>query len=302
MCQKLGIARASYYKWQKRKETKEELENHELAQLILEYDEKFHHILGYRRMTRWINKFNHKKYSKKRVKRIMDLLGVKSVIRRKKNKYKRSTAEVTAENILKRDFYASKPNEKWATDVTEFKIIGMKQKLYLSAIIDLYDRSIVSYVISQRNDNNLVFRTFEKAMKANPEATPLLHSDRGYQYTSRVFKKMLEDSKIIQSMSRVGRCIDNGPTEGFWGIIKAEMYYLNEFHTTEELKAAIENYIQFYNNERPQGRYCDQTPIEVRTAALTAVNEIQQYPIEVNKRIEKYYQSFETEQANIATE
>ena len=148
MCQVLGIARASYYKWQNRKETKEELENHELAQLILEYDERFYHILGYRRMTRWINKFNHKKYNKKRVKRIMDVLGVKSVIRRKKSKYTKSTAEVTAENILKRDFNASKPNEKWATDVTEFKIIGMKQKLYLSAIIDLYDRSIVSYIIS----------------------------------------------------------------------------------------------------------------------------------------------------------
>lgn len=185
--------------------------------------------------------------------------------------------------------------------MTEFKIIGLKQKLYLSAIIDLYDRSIVSYVISQRNDNNLVFRTFEKAMEANPGTPPLLHSDRGYQYTSRVFKKKLEDSKIIQSMSRVGRCIDNGPTEGFWGIIKAEMYYLNEFHTTEELKAAIKKYIKFYNNERPQGRYCDQTPIEVRTAALAAVNEVQQYPIEVNKRIERYYQSFETEQTNITT-
>lgn len=299
MCQVLGIARVSYYKWLNRKETKVELENQELAELILEYDDKFDHILGYRRMTRWINKFNHKKYSKKRVKRIMDLLGIKSVIRRKKSKYIKSTAEVTTENILKRDFNANKPNEKWATDVTEFKIIGMKQKLYLSAIIDLYDRSIVSYIISYRNDNNLVFRTFEKAMEANPGATPLLHSDRGYQYTSKIFKKMLEDSEIIQSMSRVGRCIDNGPIEGFWGIIKAEMYYLKEFHTTEELKASIKKYIAFYNNKRPQGRYCDQTPIEVRTAALAAVSDVKQYPIEENKRIEKYYQSFKMEQTNI---
>lgn len=112
---------------------------------------------------------------------------------------------------------------------------------------------------------------------------------------------MLEDSEIIQSMSRVGRCIDNGPIEGFWGIIKAEMYYLNEFHTTEELKASIKKYIAFYNDERPQGRYCDQTPMEVRTAALTAVNEVQQYPIKVNKRIEKYYQSFKLEKTSIAT-
>ena len=195
-------------------------------------------------MSRWINKFNHKKYNKKRVRRIMDVLGIKSVIRRKKSKYTKSKAEVTAENILKRDFNTSKPNEKWATDVTEFIIICMKQKLYLSAIIDLYDRSIVSYIISHRNDNNLVFRTFEKAMEANPGAMSLFHSDRGYQYTSSVFKKMLEN---------------------------AEMYYLNQFHTTEELKVSIEKYIEFYNYQRPQGRYCNQTPIEVRTATLTAM-------------------------------
>lgn len=301
MCKVLGIARASYYKWLNHKATKEEKENHELAQLILEYDEKYQHILGYRRMTRWINKYNHKNYSKNRVKRIMDLLGVKSVIRRKKSKYRKTNPEITAENLLKRDFSANEPNEKWATDVTEFKIIGMKQKIYLSAIIDLYDRSIVSYIISNRNDNNLVFRTFEKAMETNPGAKPLFHSDRGYQYTSKVFKTMLEDSDIIQSMSRVGRCIDNGPIEGFWGIIKAEMYYLNEFHNVDELKSSIKNYIRFYNYERLQGRYNNQTPMEVREEALLSIDDIKQYPIEENQRIKKYYQSLEAKQQNHAS-
>ena len=300
MCQVLNIARASYYKWLNRKDTKEEKENHELAQLIIEYDEKFNHILGYRRMTRWINKFNHKNYSKKRVKRIMDLLGIKSVIRRKRSKYKKSTAEVTAENILKRDFNASRPNEKWATDVTEFKIIGMRQKLYLSAIIDLYDRSIVSYIISNRNDNNLVFRTFEKAMEVNHGATPLLHSDRGFQYTNKVFKRMLEESGIIQSMSRVGRCIDNGPIEGFWGTVKAEMYYLHQFHTEGELIKSIQKYIEFYNHVRPQSRYQDQTPNEVRIAALKTEAEVKQYPIDENKRIQKYYHGLETKHVSNA--
>lgn len=183
MCKVLKIARASYYKWLNRKVTKEELENHEIAQLIQDYDERFNHILGYRRMTRWINKFNHKKYSKGRIRRIMMMLGITSIIRKKKPKYGKSTAEAEAENLLKRDFNASKPNEKWATDVTEFKIIGSKQKIYLSAIIDLYDRSIVAYIISKRNDNNLVFRTFEKAMEKNPEATPLFHSDYAEENT-----------------------------------------------------------------------------------------------------------------------
>lgn len=298
MCKVLKIARASYYKWLNRKETKEELENHEIAQLIQDYDERFNHILGYRRMTRWINKFNHKKYSKGRIRRIMMMLGIKSIIRKKKPKYGKSTAEAVAENLLKRDFNASKPNEKWATDVTEFKIIGSKQKHYLSAIIDLYDRSIVAYIISKRNDNNLVFRTFEKAMEKNPGATPLFHSDRGFQYTSKAFKHMLEKSCITQSMSRVGRCIDNGPIEGFWGIIKAEMYYLHKFHTENEIIQSIDEYIEFYNNVRPQGRYQDQTPNEVRETALRTNSEIKQYPIEENKRIQKYYQALEAKQAS----
>lgn len=292
MCEVLKISRASYYKWLNRKPTKEEIINEELAQIIIEYDERFNHILGYRRMTQWINHFNHTNYSENRIKRLMKLLGIKSVIRQKKNKYKKSTPEIEAENVLKRDFYATAPNEKWATDVTEFKIIGSSQKLYLSAIIDLYDRSIVSYQLSTRNNNKLVFDTFDKAIEANPGAKPVYHSDRGFQYTSKVFQTKLKDNEMIQSMSRVGCCIDNGPTEGFWGIIKSEMYYLNEFHEVKTLKKAIDDYIYFYNNERLQERYNNQTPIEVRTHALNS-EEIEQYPIAENKKIIKYYQNLE---------
>ncbi len=284
-----------------RKETKEELENHELAQLILEYDERFNHILGYRRMTRWINKLNSKHYNRKRVRRIMQMLGIKSVIRKKKNKYLKSTPEITAENLLQRNFYAHKPNEKWATDVTEFKIIGSKQKLYLSAIIDLYDRSIVSYVVSSKNNNDLVFDTYELAIKKNPGAKPILHSDRGFQYTSKVFQAKLKEANITQSMSRVGRCIDNGPTEGFWGIIKSEMYYLKKFYSYEELESAIDDYINFYNNERLQERFNDMTPAEVRYAALNTTDEPIQYPIKENKRIQNYYAQFNNSSTNYAT-
>ena len=279
-----------------RKETKEEIENNELAHLIIEYDERFNHILGYRRMTRWINKLNSKHYNRKRVRRIMKMLGIKSVIRRKKSKYIKSTAEITAENLLARDFYATKPNEKWATDVTEFKIVGSKQKLYLSAIIDLYDRSIVSYMISTRNDNDLVFRTYELAISRNPGATPILHSDRGFQYTSKVFQTKLKEANITQSMSRVGRCIDNGPTEGFWGIIKSEMYYLHKFYSFDELKTSIDDYMNFYNNERLQERFNDMTPMEVRTAALETAEDPIQYPIKENKRIQKYYDNLMSKQ------
>ena len=287
MCKQLSVSRAAYYKWLHREIPIQEQENVELANLIKEYDERFNHILGYRRMTSWINHFNHTDYSKKRVHRIMKKLNIHSVIRKKKKKYLSSTPQTVSENILQRDFYATAPNQKWATDVTEFKVPGDKKKLYLSAIIDLYDRYPVSYVISCRNDNRLVFRTFDKAIIANPDAKPIFHSDRGFQYTSKVFQRKLENQEMKQSMSRVGHCTDNGPTEGFWGIIKSEMYAMYEIKDEESLKFAIKDYLRFYAKERIQERYDCKTPLEVRTEALATVDPME-YPIPENKRIKKY--------------
>lgn len=287
MCKHLGISRAAYYKWLHREIPEQEKKNRELAALIQEYDERFNHILGYRRMTSWINHFNQTNYSKKRVHRIMKKLNIHSVIRKKKKKYKSSTAEAVAENVLQRDFYAIAPNQKWVTDVTEFKVPGEKKKLYLSVIMDLYDRYPVSHVISCRNDNRLVFKTFDKAMESNSDAKPIFHSDRGFQYTSKVFQQKIKTHEMEQSMSRVGRCIDNGPTEGFWGIIKAEMYQMYEITGEASLRYAINDYIRFYATERPQDRYHCQTPYEVRKAALSAEKPME-YPIPENKRIKKY--------------
>lgn len=287
MCNQLEISRSAYYKWLHREIPKYEEENIKLAELIKEYDERFNHILGYRRMTSWINHFNHTNYKSKRVHRIMKKLNIHSVIRKKKKKYNSSTPETIADNKLKRDFYATAPNQKWATDVTEFKIPGEKKKLYLSAILDLYDRYPISYVISYRNDNKLVFDTFNKAITLNPEAKPIFHSDRGFQYTSKVFQTMLNTQEMEQSMSRVGHCIDNGPTEGFWGIIKTEMYQLYSITDEKSLRFAINDYIRFYKEERPQDRYNCKTPLEVRTEALTSDSPLA-YPIPENKRIKKY--------------
>ena len=238
-------------------------------------------------MASWINHFNHTKYSKNRVHRIMKKLGSHSVIRKKKKKYTYAKVDETAENILQRDFNAAAPNQKWATDVTEFKVPGEKKKLYLSAIIDLYDRYPVAYVVSARNDNRLVFKTFDKAIAANPSARPIFHSDRGFQYTSKMFKKKLEKQEMEQSMSRVGHCIDNGPTEGFWGIIKTEMYQMYDITDEATLRYAIKEYMHFYSEERPQDRYDCKTPLEVRQEALTSDIPIE-YPIPENKPINKY--------------
>ena len=287
MRRQLEISRAAYYKWLHREVPDAERENIRPAELVKEYDERFHHILGYRRMASWINHFNHTAYSKNRVHRIMKKLGIHSVIRKKKKKYTYSRLDETAENTLGRDFYAAAPNQKWATDVTEFKVPGEKKKLYLNAISDLYGRYPVAYAISPRNDNRLVFKTFDKAVAAYPDAKPVFHSDRGFQYTSRLFRTKLEKQEMKQSMSRAGHCIDNGPTEGFWGIIKPEMYQMYEITDETSLRHAIKEYMRFYSEERPQGRYHCKTPLEVRQEAL-ACDTLAEYPIPENKRIMKY--------------
>lgn len=170
---------------------------------------------------------------------------------------------------MNREFTADRPNEKWLTDVTEFKLQN-GEKAYLSAILDLHDKSIVAYALGRSNNNQLVFDTFDAAVNANPGAHPLFHSDRGYQYTSRQFNAKLDGIHATQSMSRPGRCIDNGPMEGFWGILKSEMYYLQLFHTFEELEKAIDEYIVFYNTRRLQAKLKGLAPLAFRNQTLVA--------------------------------
>lgn len=206
--------------------------------------------------------------------RIMRILGIQSVVKFQRKGCTRSASnpQHVAENILNRNFQADKPNEKWLTDVTEFKYIHENEvhKLYLSAILDLCDRRVVSHVIGDHNNNPLVFRTFDAATAANPDAHPLFHSDRGFQYTSRVFHQKLVDAGMTQSMSRVAHCIDNGPMEGLWGIIKREMYYGRKYCDREVLVKAIEDYLDYYNNRRYQRKLMTLTPLEAHKALLAA--------------------------------
>ncbi|MFQ9119137.1 MAG: transposase [Mediterraneibacter faecis] len=145
-----------------------------------------------------------------------------------------------------------------------------KHKVYLSAILDLYDRRIVSYVIRDKNNNALVFDTIDNALLRNPGAQPLFHSDRGFQYTNRTFHTKLVNAGIIQSMSRVAKCIDNGPMEGFWGILKRERYYGKRFTDRSTLVKMIEDYIDYYNNKRLQRNLGILTPMEKHEIYLQA--------------------------------
>ena len=157
--------------------------------------------------------------------------------------------------------------------MTEFKygkILGDIHKLYLSAILNLCNRCPVDYVLSDHNNNVLAFDTFDIADAENQDARPIFHSGRGYQYTSRVFHQKLKEDGMIQSMSRVAYCTDNGPMEGFSGILKREMYYNRKFHTRKELIQAITEYMDCYSNNRPQRRLGVLTPMEYHEKQLLA--------------------------------
>lgn len=266
LCEIAEIPRSSYYKWLNRTPSSRQEENEQLTQAMMMLHEKVQGTFGYRQLTLHLKRQTGQRINHKRVYRLMKLAGIQSVIRKKKKKYAKSRPEQVAENLLNREFTADQSNEKWLTDVTEMKY-GDGRKAYLSAILDLHDKSIVSYVLGHSNNNNLVFRTLDLALQAAPGSTPLLHSDRGFQYTSLGFKKRLETHGLTQSMSRVGRCIDNGPMESFWGTLKCEKYYLHKYDSFEALKKDIDAYIYFYNNERLQTKLNGLSPTEFRTKA-----------------------------------
>lgn len=269
-CDILELNRSSYYKWLRRTKSSTELENeallHEIGLIYANHNGTY----GYRRIADEYNATHEKRYNLKRFYRLTHTVGLLAVIRRKRPAYQRSTPEITAKNILNRDFTADKVNEKWCADVTEMKYGSNGEKAYLSAILDLKGKDIVSFAIGRSNNNQLVFQTFDLAIQKYPDAHPLFHSDRGFQYTSKQFKAKLDGQNMEQSMSRVGKCIDNGPMEGFWGILKCEMYYLRHFETYEELVEAIEQFIHYYNYERRQHRLNSLSPMNYRNLLVAA--------------------------------
>lgn len=270
LCEELGIARSAYYKYKNRIKPAKEKQDELLCSLISEYHATFDGILGYRRMTMFINRLNQTSYSEGYIHRLMSYMGIAARIRRKKVNRKRVKPDYVKENVLARNFTAEKPNEKWLTDVTEFSIPGDSRKLYLSPIMDLFDNSIVEFELSFSNNNQLVFKMFDKAVKNNPAAKPIFHSDRGFQYTSSLFKRKIDENGMQQSMSRVGKCIDNGPMEGFFGTLKTEMFYGKSFNSMEDLISTVKKYIKFYNEDRFQKRLKGLTPMEYRSQTLIA--------------------------------
>lgn len=190
-------------------------------------------------------------------------LGLKSLVRIKKYKSYKGQHGKIAPNILSRDFKANKMYEKWVTDITEFKVAG--KKLYLSPIMDLYNREIISYELSESPNFRQIVSMLEKGFKELPIHNKLLiHSDQGWQYQMNKYQKMLEERSIRQSMSRKGNCLDNSVMERFFGTLKSELYYLKKYQSINELKKDINQYISYYNNDRISLLLNGMSPIEYR--------------------------------------
>jgi Transposase and inactivated derivatives len=244
-----------YYRWLRKPKSDNELRNERIAKEIEKIHEA-HPDMGYRRIRDELDANHRIAVNDKRVLRICRSRAIQSSIKWKPKSCTRAdrNPDHIAKNFLHREFSADKPNEKWLTDVSEFKYYtGIEvYKIYLSAILDLYDRRIVAFKISDHHDNPLVMDTFDEAVMSEPKAHPLFHSDRGFQYTSTAFYNRLKKHHMRQSMSRVAHCTDNGPMEGFWGILKREMYYGHRFTSKKELVNGISGYIEYYNNQRLQ--------------------------------------------------
>ncbi len=218
---------------------------------------------GYRRITLELNNRGYK-INHKTVLRLMNILGLKSIVRkrRKYSSYKGTVGKI-ADNLLKRNFKADKPNEKWVTDVTEFKV--NENKLYLSPIIDLFNGEVISFNLSRHPVFNQVLDMLDKAFKTIPNGTNLiLHSDQGWQYQMKQYQYLLKEKGIRQSMSRKGNCLDNSCAENFFGLLKSELFYLNKYKTIEELEKEIIEYIEYYNNKRIKSKLKGMSPVQYR--------------------------------------
>ena len=244
------MPKSSYLSWKAHHGEDEDAEIKKRIEEIFEYHKKRY---GYRRITATLHQeeliVNHKK-----VKRLMKELGLFPATY-KRARYSSYKGEIgkTAPNILNRQFDVDAPDKVWATDVTEFQTD--EGKLYLSPIKDLCTREIISYDISPSPNMLMVMKMLDTALQSHPDHQGLMiHSDQGFQYQHALFVNCLKENAIVQSMSRKGNCLDNSKMETFFSTLKKEMYYGHEkeFKTREQLKAAIEEYIEYYNKERIQ--------------------------------------------------
>ena len=261
MLQLSGLARSTFYYYLKNSDTdRYKCEKQEIQDIFNANKGRY----GYRRITIAMrNKgyvINHKTVLK--LMKFLNLRGKQS----KNGKYHSYKGEVgkVADNLLKRDFHADKPFEKLTTDITEFKIGN--EKVYLSPVLDMFNREIISYSISTSPNlqqiRDMLSGLFEKLPA---DARPLFHSDQGWQYQHAEYQRFLAEHHITQSMSRKGNCMDNGIMENFFGRLKVEMFYGENFESPRGFIEKLEEYIHYYNNERISLKLKGMSPVQYRT-------------------------------------
>lgn len=219
-------------------------------------------LYGYRRVALVIRS-QGTLVNKKVIERLMAQLGLKSVVRPKKYRSYRGGVGKVAKNLLERNFIAQQPNQKWVTDVTEFKVA--QKKLYLSPVLDLYNGEIIAYETASRPSYSLVGNMLDKALnRLGEEPKLVIHSDQGWHYQQAQYRHKLNEHGVKQSMSRKGNCLDNAAMESFFGTLKAEFFYLKRFESVEELKEGLEE----YNHDRIKQRLNGLSPVDYRTQAI----------------------------------
>lgn len=237
----------------------------EVKEVIQQIFEEHQGRYGYRRITLELRNrgyvLNHKT-----VRRLMREMNLVCLVRIIKYRSYRGKVGKIAPNILERDFQATKPNEKWVTDVTEFHLHG--EKLFLSPILDLYNGEIIAYNVEQRPVYPLVSKMLDNGFEILKEGdSPILHSDQGWHYQMKQYQKALKEQGITQSMSRKGNCLDNAPIESFFGLLKSELLYLKDFKSMEHFKQELENYIHYYNHKRIKEKLNGMSPAQYRIHA-----------------------------------
>ncbi|WP_156056794.1 IS3 family transposase [Pseudomonas capeferrum] len=259
----IGLARSTFY-YQVQSQQKPD-KYAELKERIRQVYHKEKGRYGYRRVALAIRK-EGPLVNKKVVEKLMTGLGLKSLVRPKKYRSYRGTVGKIAMNLLERNFVAQRPNQKWVSDVTEFKVA--QQKLYLSPVMDLYNGEIIAYETASRPQYSLVGNMLDKALKTLGEKPKLvLHTDQGWQYQQAQYRQKLRSCGVKQSMSRKGNCLDNAAMESFFGTLKSEFFYLKRFENVDELKAGLDEYIHYYNHDRIKLRLNGLSPVEYRTQA-----------------------------------
>ena len=264
----LGIAelpRATFYYHLKRqcKPDKYAEEKEVIAAIYHENKGRY----GYRRIIAELRS-RHILLNHKTVQRLMKELGLVCRVRKKKYRSYKGEVGKIAPNLLNRNFHADKPNLKWVTDVTEFSLFG--KKLYLSPILDLYSSDLVSYTIADRPALSMVTTMLDKAFEKIPDGTNLiLHSDQGWQYQHKQYQRRVQSKGMRQSMSRKGNCLDNAVIENFFGLLKSELFYLQEFESMEHFKRELVDYLDYYNNRRIKAKLKGLPPAMHRQQALS---------------------------------